>query len=121
MPNAQIQPTKKRVRKMNKLYSIYDSKAKLYFRPFTARTRGEALRLFQQAANDKQTQIGEYPEDFILFEIGEFNDSNGNLTAEPHTSLGKALDYVRPTQSIGTPAAVKGFTDAILSDMEGKN
>lgn len=80
---------------MNKFYTIYDSKAGFYRPPFHARSKGEAIRMFQQAANDITTQIGLYPEDFCLFEIGTFDDITGNLAHEQHISLGKALDYVR--------------------------
>jgi len=100
---------------MTKMYTIYDSKAGFYNRPFTARTKGEALRLFQQAANDKTTQIGEYPEDFILFEIGSFDDLTGNLAHESHISLGKAIDYVRLNQTIAPPIQLQA------PDMEGRN
>lgn len=81
--------------KHNKLYSIYDSKAGIYYKPFVSRTKGEALRMFQQAANDSQTTIGQYPEDFVLFEIGSFDDTKGNVEHQTHISLGKALDYVQ--------------------------
>lgn len=90
---------------MNKFYTIYDSKAGYYNRPFLVRTKGEALRLFQQAANDTTTSLGQYPEDYILFEIGTFDDLSGIIAHENHISLGKAIDYKRsnPVQSIHEP------------------
>lgn len=99
---------------MTKFYSIYDAKAGFYNKPFLARTKGEALRMFQQAANDTQTQIGLYPEDFILYEIGTFNDLTGDIAHETHISLGKAIDYVRVNQTI------KHVSPDTVS-MEGRN
>jgi hypothetical protein len=88
---------------MFKLYTVYDSKAAWYRQPFYARTRGEAIRAFEEAANDKQTQVGLHPEDFVLYEVGAFDDLTGQIDGSDHTSLGKAVDYIKrespnPTQ-----------------------
>jgi len=101
---------------MNKFYTIYDSKAGYYTRPFTARTKGEALRMFQQAANDVQTQVGQYPEDFILFEIGTWDDITGNIEHQAHISLGKALDYVEKDRKLSPTLVLPP-----QQEMEGRN
>lgn len=100
---------------MNKVYTIYDSKAGYYNRPFVCRTKGEALRLFQQAANDIQTQVGQYPEDFILFEVGTWDDLKGEVQHETHISLGKAIDYVNRNQT------VQQIQTPDIISMEGRN
>lgn len=80
-----------------KLFTVLDTKANFYRPPFTARSRGEALRSFEEAANDDKTLPGLHPEDFVLYEIGHFDDTKGELTPLSPTSLGKAIDYVRKT------------------------
>jgi len=81
--------------KQSNLYTIHDSKAEFYRPPFVARSKGEAIRMFAQGANDKETQLAQHPEDFTLYQIGTFDDITGQIHHEPHISLGKAIDYVR--------------------------
>lgn len=79
-----------------KIYSVYDSKAEAYIPPMFYQSKGQALRQFSEVANDKTHQIGKYPEDFTLFEIGEFNDSNCKFTLyDTPYSLGLALEFVK--------------------------
>ena len=59
------------------VFSVYDEKANYYHTPFYARNSEEAKRMFGTACRDKQTLLGNNPEDFTLYGIGFFNDSNG--------------------------------------------
>ena len=77
-----------------KVYTVYDTKAEIYMNPFFQKARGEAIRSFTNLANDESTTVGKYPADFVLFEIGEYDDSSGELISGVHTSLGVALEYV---------------------------
>jgi hypothetical protein len=78
------------------LYSIYDSKVKFYDRPMVFRNRGEALRAWEQAANDEKATISTHPADYALMEIGEFDDQNGKITCHPvPESLGLAVEFKR--------------------------
>lgn len=79
-----------------KMFSVYDSKADFFSKPFFVQSKGEAIRSFTEAANDKSSQIGKYPEDFGLFYIGEFNDSNAQfILAKIPEPIGLALEFVR--------------------------
>lgn len=86
---------------INKVFSVYDSKAEMYLRPFLARSKGEALRGFSDASNDKTLEIGKHPEDYTLFYIAEFDESTGKynnvLTPE---SLGVALEFVNVEEKV---------------------
>ena len=80
-----------------KLYTIYDMKVQAYLRLFPLRSHGEALRVFADMANDSNSQIGQHPEDYILYCVGEFDDARGIITAlDVHELLGKAVEYVTP-------------------------
>lgn len=77
-----------------KLFTVHDAKAESYTNPFCIHTRGEAIRGFIDVCNDKNTNINKYPEDFTLFEIGEYNLQNASI--ELHKSpipLGKAIEF----------------------------
>lgn len=64
-----------------KLFSILDSKGKMFNRPFTAITHGDAERTFQSTVNhsDPQNLIHQYPEDFDLYYVGDFDPTTGKI------------------------------------------
>lgn len=79
-----------------KAFVVYDSKVKTYENPMFFRTTGEALRVWIDEANRKDSKIAAHPEDYCLFEIGEYDESSGrfeNLTAP--LSLGLAQEFVK--------------------------
>lgn len=76
-----------------KLYSIKDTKNK-FMRPFEEVNDDMAIRTLKAIANDKNTQIGMFPEDFELWCVGSFNEETAELTSEI-TFLARAIDHVR--------------------------
>lgn len=76
------------------LFSVYDSKAKVYSNPFVAGQKGSALRSFQDVSKDKTHPIGKHPEDYALYQIGEWDDDKGIVTATQFECLGKAVEYL---------------------------
>lgn len=62
-----------------KIFTVYDSKAEAYLQPIYLRNKAEAIRAFETSCNDGTTQFNKYPEDFTLFEIGEWDESKGRL------------------------------------------
>jgi len=81
---------------ISKVFSIYDSKAELYMKPFHMATKGQAIRGFADLANDESTDVGKHPQDFTLFEIGEYDDERGEYTMHTtKTSLGIAIEFKR--------------------------
>ena len=67
-----------------KIYSIRDAKAEVFNRPFFLHTHGEAERAFAQNAAEPKSMINQYPEDYDLYCIGEFDDQTGKI--EPLTA-----------------------------------
>jgi hypothetical protein len=83
-----------------KVYTVYDSKAEAYLRPFFVSTKGLALRSMVDAVNDPQHPFNKYPEDYTLFEIGEWDDSNGTIKMhKAHESIGVAIEYIENNQN----------------------
>jgi len=77
------------------VYSIFDSKSRVFSRPYYCINGDVALRGFAQLANDKQTEIGAHPADFTLFCIGTFDDELGALySLAQHENLGLAATFV---------------------------
>lgn len=60
-------------------YTIYDSKALVYHRPWFELTHGAATRAFADLVNDAQTSIGRHPTDYVLYHIGTYDDARGRM------------------------------------------
>lgn len=77
-----------------KVFAVYDDAAKSFMQPFFMHHAGLAIRSFTDTIADPSTQFHKHPEDFILFELGEYDDAKGSITcyAAPQ-SLGVALQF----------------------------
>ena len=77
-----------------KIFTVYDSKADAYQVPFFHQSTGTAKRAFQELVNDGKSEFFKNPEDYTLFEIGSWGDSNADIVpyAAPK-SLGLAIDF----------------------------
>lgn len=75
-----------------KVFSVRDSKAEAFMRPFFAPTRGMAMRSFSDAINGSDGDpLSKHPEDYCLFELGEFDEVSGELVKlDQPLSLGLA-------------------------------
>lgn len=78
-----------------KVFSVFDSKAEVYQLPFFHHSTGSAKRFFQDLVNDGKSDFSKHPEDYGLFEIGSWKDSDAifDLYSIPK-SLGLAIDFV---------------------------
>lgn len=74
-----------------KIYSVYDSAAKAYMAPFYMHHDSEAVRLFKISANNPGSPFNSSPGDYTLFNIGEFDDSEGMFVTGVPKNLGLAL------------------------------
>jgi len=84
-----------------KAFAIRDTKAEAFTRPpIFVQATGLAIRAFQDAVNNKENEIGQYPGDFTLFEIGEFDQVEGKLIprAQGILELGNGLAYLNNVQ-----------------------
>lgn len=97
MRDCQDKPTYKDNLVHTKVYAVYDNKAEAFMQPFFADTPGIATRNFQTNVNSEQSIFNKYPNDFVLYEIGVFDDAKGLLIAHDHNiNLGMATDYIKP-------------------------
>jgi len=81
---------------ITKIFSMYDSKVEAYNKPFHQTTKGEALRTFIDAVNDERSPMSKHPEDYSLFQIGEFDDQTGKYTSnEKPVHIANAHEFVR--------------------------
>lgn len=64
---------------MQNLYSVHDSKAEVYERPFVMRNKAEAIRAMETTTKDTTTKFNKFPTDFTLVELGEWDDVTGSI------------------------------------------
>lgn len=84
---------------IQKIFTVFDSKAEAYLQPFFAQSTGVAIRIFQSAANDTDHQFNRYAADFTLFEIGTFDIKSGQIEMlDAHINLGTALTLIDPQE-----------------------
>ena len=76
------------------LFTVYDSKAEAYLQPFFVGSRGIAIRAFKDCINSRDHQFGKHPEDYTLFYIGEFTDSDCGFDLVTPISLGNGVEFI---------------------------
>lgn len=67
---------------IQKMFSIRDTKSETFHPPFFKPTHGEAERDMNTAVNESKSVINQYPEDFDLYYLGEFDTNTGKFNAK---------------------------------------
>ena len=81
-------------------YTIYDVASGVYMRPFFSQADGQAIRGFKDIATDADHEVGKHPEDYTLYRIGDFNDTNGLLRGEELEKLMTGLEAVSQSRQV---------------------
>jgi len=86
-----------------KVFTVFDAKIGAYAKPFFMNTKGEAFRAWIDTVNDPNTSINKHPEDYQLYEMGDYDDATGKFENYPSpVSLGYASEvhkgYARTAQ-----------------------
>lgn len=89
---------------IEKLFSVWDSKAEAYLQPFFSRTTGLAIRSFETAICEDGHQFARHPGDYTLFELATFNAATGifESLATP-LNLGVAIQFLPQADQAATP------------------
>lgn len=66
-----------------KMFSIRDAKGEVFNQPWFAKTHGEAERNFRTLASKPDSMVSQFPEDFDLYYIGEYDDQSGKVEPLP--------------------------------------
>lgn len=84
---------------MLKVCAVRDSAVNAFLRPFYVPALGAAVRGFTDEVNRSDSEMGKHPEDYELFELGEFNEETATfLMLDKPRSLGRAKDFIVSVQ-----------------------
>lgn len=88
------------------MFSVRDSASQAFGRPFYAPHAGVALRSFGDECNNPESDFNHHPEDYELFELGVFDDSDASfeIYSKPKP-LGVGKQFLKPV--VERPALVK--------------
>ena len=75
------------------LFAIRDTKLEAFAPPFVSANNNTAMRSFQEVATDQQTTIYKHPSDYSLIRIGTWDEDEGKIEQEDHTTLAWASDF----------------------------
>lgn len=81
------------------VFSVRDSASEAFAPPFCQAAVGQAVRSFSDAVNteDKGNALSTHPEDFILYQLGTFDDSTGLFhCSDQPGQLARAVDVKVP-------------------------
>jgi len=82
-----------------RVFAAQDAKVKIFLPPFFTPHLGQAMRMWEDCVNDAQTMVARHPADFVLYELGTFDDDTGILTAlSPIVRIASALEVVKKPQ-----------------------
>lgn len=77
-----------------RVFSIRDEKVGAYLQPFFSPTAGSAIRSVTDIVNNPDHQMSKHAQDFVLFELGIYDDVAGSFkTHDAPRSLGVLLEY----------------------------
>jgi len=77
------------------IIAVRDQKANVFTQPFTAPSKGVALRSWGDQLNDKENEKSDqvkHPEDFSLWILGEYDDNTGEIVVQTPEQLVVASD-----------------------------
>lgn len=67
---------------MKKIFVIKDEKSGAHYDPFTMSNTIDAQRAFMQGMKSEKSIISQYPEDFNLYYIGDFDEMDGSINPQ---------------------------------------
>jgi len=87
------------------IYTVHDKAVSAFLPPFTAKTDGEAIRMFQDICADSNHQFHRHAHDYHLYRVGTYDDNTAYLkNSDPPEMLISAVN------AIGPPGPVEAAT-----------
>lgn len=71
--------------------ALFDSAVGIYLTPITVNSEAEARRMLVKTV-ENQENIRQFPDDFTLFNIGDYDEQTGNITGKPPKKILNATE-----------------------------
>jgi hypothetical protein len=94
------------------IFSIFDSAASVYMRPFPAQAEGAASREFSDLCVAGDSPFAKHPEDYTLMRIGMFDDNTGEVVPETPVKVVSGLECVAAARKV-QPGQLDAFDENI--------
>lgn len=78
-----------------KLFTVHDKKAEAFLAPFTAKSVGEASRMFETECKNQDSMFSKFPSDFTLISLGSWDERTGLISSEAHVIIANASEYAK--------------------------
>lgn len=75
------------------VFSVFDTVAKAYLRPFFGPTTEFAIRAFRELCEEPGHQFNRFPEDYVLYELGTFDEMKGQLAGHAGFAIARAIEF----------------------------
>lgn len=76
-------------------FTIFDEKSGAFGHPFFVPAVGLATRTFSDWCNNPKTPVGLHPEDYRLYQVGDWDDGSAKFTnLEVMRLVGTGTDYL---------------------------
>lgn len=85
---------------VTELYSIFDRATLVHNKPFHQHSEKEAIRTCTQIVNDPSQQPSHNPEDYILFFVGTYDDSNAEIVSVPPRKICGLHELVKTSSEV---------------------
>lgn len=76
--------------------AVRDRALDAFMSPIFVQAIGVANRSFSDEINRTESAFHSHPDDFDLYQIGSFDDSNGQLTSIDPRVIARGKDVIRP-------------------------
>lgn len=104
-----------------KVFAVRDMKAEAFLQPFYSPSVGSAVRAFTDAVNDKNCPFNKHPRDYVLYEIGEYDDATGGLASLELVKMYMAgSDVIELKPEIDYSKAMYPDKAVALAELDGK-
>lgn len=83
-----------------KIFAMYDKKVSIYRWLHPADNIPDAIRNLQKIVTSQQGQITDYPEDYDLYHLGDFDEVTGKITVvNPPQYIISAINLIKEKES----------------------
>lgn len=80
---------------MTQILAVFDMAANLFLKPFFSPTIEAGIRDFGAACSRDEHQFQQFPEDYALYHIGEWDESNGVIHPAEARKVSMAVNFVQ--------------------------